>query len=65
MLQKSMLMKCLRNVKHVFNNVLIMDLKHDRCLKSDESSAECAVTCPLFPKIILIAKAKEVKIIYQ
>lgn len=32
-----------RNVKHEFNNVLIMDLEHVRCLTAEDSRTECAV----------------------
>jgi hypothetical protein len=41
--QKSIFL--LKIVKHVFDNVLIIDLEHVRCLTAEESSAECAVMC--------------------
>jgi hypothetical protein len=43
--QKSIFNKFFRNVKHVFNNVLITDLEHVRCLTAKESGIECAVMC--------------------
>jgi hypothetical protein len=45
MLQKSTYTNFFRNGKQVFNNVLIMDLQHIRCLTAEESSAEFAVMC--------------------
>jgi hypothetical protein len=46
--QKSIFTKFFRNVKYVFNDVLIMDVKHVRCLTAEERSAESAVIimCP-------------------
>jgi hypothetical protein len=44
-LRNPFFIKFFRNVKHMFNNVLIMDLVHVRCLTAEESSAECAVMC--------------------
>jgi hypothetical protein len=41
--QKSFFIKFFRNVKHMFNHVLIIDLEHVRYLTAEESSAECAV----------------------
>jgi hypothetical protein len=41
--QKSIFMKSLRNVKHVFNNILIMGLEHVGCLTAEESSTFRAV----------------------
>jgi hypothetical protein len=35
----------LRNVKNLFYNVLIMDLKQIRCLSTEKSCAEYAVMC--------------------
>jgi hypothetical protein len=45
MSQKYIFIKFFRIVKHVFNNVLIVDLEYVWCLITEKGSAESPVIC--------------------
>jgi hypothetical protein len=42
---KSIFFLILRNVKHVFKNILLIYSEHVKCITTEESSAKCAVMC--------------------
>jgi hypothetical protein len=43
--QKYIFIKFFRNVKHVLNSALIIDLGNVRCLTDEESGLECTFLC--------------------
>jgi hypothetical protein len=45
MSKKSIFIKFFRNVKHMFNNVLLMDLEHFRSLTAKKRSAISGILC--------------------